>query len=263
MIPHLLNIEEIEIFIGALDEKPEHTVSIHQLRNDLARAWIIGKPDNFRAAIVQWTMLLEEPIAFGDDAAATWQILKTLSGWDNVQVSQTIATSLRPLMQAELHSRIESYDDIYYMLQTPLTTIPMCAENVTVRLLNPSDIGMVKARSELAYPLVLKSIEATLCSAVVAGAIVDGKLVGFAESREANKHVELGVYVDEAWRKQGIASALAGLLIQHFQPQGLKIIWATGSHNNASQRVAEKLGFREVLRRVYLIPQRNSDNDTF
>ena len=33
-------------------------------------------------------------------------------------------------------------------------------------------------------------------------------------------------------------------------------MWSAGGHNAASLRVAEKLGFVEVSRRVYVIPER-------
>lgn len=258
MKPHLLTSnQDIETFIAALDEKPEHTVSIHQLRNDLAKVWIIGKPDDFRAAVVQWTGLPEEPMAFGEDADAIWQILKTLEGWDVVEVSMSVARELSLLIHGELRCEIRHYEDVFYLLDSPLKTMPSYDTSVTIRLLNEADVEMVKARESTASPIILKSIEDTLRHAVVSGAIADNKLVGFAESRAADKHVELGVHVDEEWRKKGLATAMADLLIRHYQPQGLKIIWSTGDDNIASQRVAEKLGFREIFRRVYVIPRRD------
>ncbi|MDQ7026433.1 MAG: GNAT family N-acetyltransferase [Anaerolineae bacterium] len=249
--------EEINSFIAALDEKPEHTVSIHQLRNGVAKVWIIGKPDNFQAAVVQWLGLLEEPIAFGEDAAAIWKILKIVEGWDVFEVSMSVARELSLLVYGELRCEIRHYEDVFYLLDNPPKNMPSYDISITVRLLNEADVDMVKARESTATPIILKSIEDTLRHAVVAGAVLDGKLLGFAESRAADKYVELGVHVDEEWRKKGLATAMAGLLIRHYQTRDLKVTWSTGDDNIASQRVAEKLGFHEIFRRVYVIPRRD------
>jgi GNAT superfamily N-acetyltransferase len=257
MNTHLLKTEELEIFIAALDEKPEHTVSIHQLRNDLAQAWVLGKPDDFQAAIVRWSGLPEYPLAFGEDATAIWHILRTLQNWEQIQISQTVAPQLSAVMQAELNTPIAQSNLLYFTQKAPLT-IPPHDESVTIRILTESDIDIVKATPMDAQPLILKTLEATLRDEVVAGTIVDDRLIGFSESRAADKHVELGVHVDEDWRKRGIASAMAGLLIQHFQATNLKIIWATDEDNLASRRVAAKLGFQEFSRRVFLIPQQET-----
>ena len=254
MKPRQLKSEEIETFIKALDEKPQHTVSIHQLRNDLADAYIIGEPDNFQAAIVQWSMLPEFPLAFGDDAQAIWQILETISVWEQVQVSESVAPQLQPMIQEQLQKPIDQSRLLYFMHDGSSVSITH-DEAVTIRLLTEDDFDVIRATPVDDRPMIRKTIVATLKYEKVAGAIVDEKLIGFSESRAADRHVELGVYVDEAWRKRGIASAMANLLIQHYQPTGLKIIWGTDEDNIASRKVAAKLGFQEISRRVFLIPQ--------
>jgi GNAT superfamily N-acetyltransferase len=253
-----LNPQELERFITALGEKPDHTVSIHQLRHNLAKVWLIGELEHFRAAVVQWTLLPEEPLAFGEDAGKIWEILQKLSGWDRIQVAATVARPLGQRMQTNLECPIHYQDNLYFLLDTPLTTIPPHDESVTLRFLTIADVEMVQNTSPHTYPIVLPTLEATLRHTVVVGAVVDKQLVGFAESREADKHVELGVYTDEKWRKRGLASGMAGMLVQHFQARGFKIVWATDADNLASRRVAQKLGFREVLRRVFVIPQQEA-----
>ena len=45
-------------------------------------------------------------------------------------------------------------------------------------------------------------------------------------------------------------------MARRLQAEGQTPVWSTGEDNWASQRVAEKVGFAEVSRRMYLIPQK-------
>jgi predicted GNAT family acetyltransferase len=64
------------------------------------------------------------------------------------------------------------------------------------------------------------------------------------------------VYTKEAYRRRGFATAAASLVARRVQEAGQIPVWSAGGHNVASLRVAEKLGFEEVSRRVYVIPER-------
>ena len=91
----------------------------------------------------------------------------------------------------------------------------------------------------------------------MAGAIVEGRLVAIAHtSAITQKHADIGVYTVEAHRRQGLSTACAGLVAAAVQETGRTPTWSTGEDNWASLRVAEKLGLREVGRRVYVIPGR-------
>jgi predicted GNAT family acetyltransferase len=57
------------------------------------------------------------------------------------------------------------------------------------------------------------------------------------------------------WRGRGLSTAAAALVATVIQDAGRTPVWSTGEGNAASRRVAEKLGFREVARRAYLIPR--------
>ena len=54
----------------------------------------------------------------------------------------------------------------------------------------------------------------------------------------------------EEWRGRGLATAAASLVAQAIQESGRAPMWSAG--NPASLRVAQKLGFVEVSRRVYI-----------
>jgi predicted GNAT family acetyltransferase len=95
---------------------------------------------------------------------------------------------------------------------------------------------------------------ALLEEGVVAGAIVDGALVAIAHASALTpRHADIGVATLDVWRGRGFASAAAALVAQQVQATGRTPVWSTGEDNVASQRVAEKLGFVEVGRRVYVI----------
>ena len=66
----------------------------------------------------------------------------------------------------------------------------------------------------------------------------------------------VGVRTDdrEGWRGRGFATAAACLVSQAVQAVGLTPVWSTGEDNYASQRIAEKLGFTQIVRRTYVIP---------
>ena len=51
-----------------------------------------------------------------------------------------------------------------------------------------------------------------------------------------------------------VATAAAALVAERVQAHGRIPVWSCGGTNVASLRVAAKLGFREVSRRVYLLP---------
>ncbi len=94
-----------------------------------------------------------------------------------------------------------------------------------------------------------------LTRGVVAGGVVDGKLIAIAHtSARSREYADIGVSTLEAWRNQGISTAAACLVARKVQDVGQIPAWSCGEDNTASLRVAEKVGFREVLRRTYVIP---------
>jgi predicted GNAT family acetyltransferase len=87
-----------------------------------------------------------------------------------------------------------------------------------------------------------------------AGAIVNGALVALADvDSPIGRYAELGVATAEAHRQKGYSTAAASLVIQQVLTQGRTPIWSTGEDNHASQRVAQKLGFVEARRSLYVI----------
>jgi RimJ/RimL family protein N-acetyltransferase len=240
---------EYEQFIETIGHSPITTISIHRLRHNMADVYIVGEPDDFAAAIIQAHDDKAEPIGFGADAAAYWQILEQLSGWECIEVSPEIAPQLSELMPEN-----RFYQDIYYQLNTPVK--PHTVPNIEIRLLHEADAALMLTSSQNCQSHNFGSIEASLKHGIVAGAIAHGRLVSIADCFIAEKYGEIGVFTEVDWRKRGYSAACTALIAEAIQNRGLIPVWSTGEDNIASQNVALKLGFHEVSRMIYLIPTR-------
>jgi hypothetical protein len=228
-------------------------ISVHLLRRGLCHAYVAGEPSRFRCAIVDPTAMLQgEPMAFGDDAEAVWELLQQVSGWYCVNVSRRCAEILGPLMERTLRRTIRRFDDVCYSLHGEVASAP----HEAVRLLGPGDLPLLASAPAEVQGAGFGSAAALLSEGIVAGAIVEGKLVAIAHtSAFTDRHADIGVSILMPWRDGGFATAAAALVAARVQEGGRTPVWSTGEHNLASRRVAEKLGFREVGRRVYLIPE--------
>lgn len=66
-----------------------------------------------------------------------------------------------------------------------------------------------------------------------------------------NDRLELGIETQEAHQGKGYAYAACCALIDACLQKGLEPVWSCGSYNDASQKLAEKLGFVPTLKRAY------------
>ena len=240
-----LNPSEYNIFIDAIGHSPKTAITIHHLRQNLCDVYFIGEPDNFKAAVVQLTQFPYEPTVFGTDAEATWEIFSQMDTWNVINLEPEMADDLETIMQREMGIPMRRYGDIYYHLTSPIEYMPP-AEDIEVRLLSPDDYDMVQsARVELQTES-FGSIESTLKKGITAAAMVDNQIIATANSRIADKYIDVGVFTHEDWRKKGLSTAASSLVIIEGQKLSLIPTWSTGEDNYASMRVAEKLGFEKV-----------------
>jgi GNAT superfamily N-acetyltransferase len=235
----------------ALGDTPETVISAHLLRRGLARAYVSGNPAEPSAAIVQADELPTEPVGFGEDAAALWALLRHVEGWTCVNVAETSAPALGDLIAGERGVSIRHVADVYHTLRRPVASF----DHDAVRLLGPGDRRLLSSAPAEVRGGGFGSIEALLTEGIVAGAVVDNALVAiaFTYARTA-LHADLGVATLESWRGHGLATAAASLVCALLQRRGITPTWSAGEHNDASLRVARKLGFTEVGRRTYVIP---------
>ena len=97
------------------------------------------------------------------------------------------------------------------------------------------------------------TFEDLLTDGVAAGAVVEGSLVALAHTNAmTTRYGDIGVATDELWRGKGFASSAASIVARRIQERGLTPVWSAGEGNAASLRVAAKLGFMVISRRVYL-----------
>jgi RimJ/RimL family protein N-acetyltransferase len=240
---------------AALGDTPETVISVHLLRRGLCRALVAGSPDRPAAAIIQAHALPAEPTGFGDDPPLLWSLLRDLTGWTCVNVPQAAGPALAALIREATGRTCRLYEDVYHVVERPVAhwTDP------AVRRLTTADLPRIKAAATALgiSDLFFGSAAALLADGYAAGAIVDERLVAVAfTGARSDRHADIGVVTLEPWRGRGFSTAAAALVCAAVQADGPTPVWSTGEDNVASRRVAAKLGFGEVSRRVYVIPER-------
>jgi predicted GNAT family acetyltransferase len=72
-------------------------------------------------------------------------------------------------------------------------------------------------------------------------------------SASHGRFTDIGTVPLAPWRRPGLSSAAVTLVAEEVVARGRVPVWSTGEHNVASQRVAEKVGFRPYGRGEYLV----------
>lgn len=94
-----------------------------------------------------------------------------------------------------------------------------------------------------------KSLEGRIRAGALYGAFYGERLLGFA-----GFHEEGGIgylYVEEAFRKQGVAQSLESYLVNRMLERGLTPYGHVAEGNTASERLQEKLGFYRAGNRIW------------
>lgn len=245
-----LGLGDCRALADALGDSPETVITTHLLRRGLARAYVAGEPARFDGAVVQWQGAPEEPAGHGVDAAVLWDLLQSVDGWTSINVTPSCAAAIGRIIETEAGMGVRYDGDVYHTLIQPASNI----RNGAVRLLTPDDLPLVEAAPVEVRGAGFESPAAMLTEGVVAGAIVSGGLVAMANTGAlTERHADIGVSTLEPWRCRGFATAAASIVAQRVQAGGRIPVWSVGETNAASLRVAEKLGFTEVSRRMYVI----------
>lgn len=239
------------LLAGAIGEMPHTLMAREQLRRGLCRATVIGPADAPRAAVVQPSAFPGEATAYGDDPDLIWALLRTRQDWQYVEVSRDLAPAIAKRIAAATGHNCAFHEEIYFVLERP---VPQ-QRDPRVRRLTLADLSLMDAATE---PLQMGdwrfgSAFTLLEEGLIAGAIIDGELVaaGYTAARDAH-YADVGIVTRADWRGHGLATAAAALVCADIQAAGQTPVWGTSWDNFASQRVADKLGFREVSRRVFV-----------
>lgn len=186
-------------FAETMDDTPQNVILLHLLRRGLCRAFVLGSLPDDHAVVIQDRHFPEEPVAFGNDPEKIWDLLKTISGWTNINVADDMAKSLGALIQADINADVRYLQDIYLTLERPVE----CRESDAVRLMTESDLAFLKSVPNDMQPSGFGGIESLLTKGFVAGAIVDGKLISVAQTyARTAKYADIGVKTHPEYRTQ-------------------------------------------------------------
>ena len=157
-----------------------------------------------------------------------------------------MAKQIGEAMQREWGMPPKYYADVYYELRGD----PREFHHPNVRMLSEEDHGLMLAADA---SLKVGTSIGLLRERRVAAAIVDGQIVGKAACyARSERYADIGVQTLAEHRKRGYAAAAACLIARSMIEKGLRPVWSTGEDNWASQRVAAKLGFKEVSRYLFV-----------
>lgn len=233
-----------------LPDRPDTVIATSQLRRGLANAWLIGDVDAFETAVIEDLCQPGEPLIFSQSAAQVAAVMSAIPGWDCLNVPLPLVDELVPLIEKQMGCPVRLWADMYHTLTTP---VPSLAQ-AYVRPLTMDDRPLLEAAAlELQGPYPQRALEEMM----VVGAVINGRLAAVAQfvARSA-AYGEIGVHTLAPYRGRNLATTAAAVVAGHIQSQGLIPVWSCGENNAASRRVARKLGFAEVGRRMYIILDR-------
>lgn len=250
---HMTELDEAGRLLlrSKIGESPETLMSLEQLRRGVCRAFILGSPNHPAAIGVQPTAFPGDVSLYGNNAQATFALLRQLKGWESADVAMEQARPLAEWLGWATRRPVTFSREHFFTLDAPVPALPHPA----VRMLDETDLPLMEAATE---PLHMGdwrfgSAAALLAEGQVAGAIVGGDLVAVAfTAAQGERYVDVGIVTRDDARGRGLATAAASLVCAAIQDAGLVPVWGTSEENLASQRVAAKLGFRQVAQRVYL-----------
>jgi GNAT superfamily N-acetyltransferase len=158
-----------------------------------------------------------------------------------------------PLLR-QTFEQVAVWPRVIFTLEAPLPAVAASAE---VRRMSHADAGALEGLdADLGWISSTWGGPAELAASGYAwGAFVDGGLAAVACAFYiGERYEEIGVVTEPAFRGQGLIGACAAALCQDIQGRGRLPCWNTSPDNQASIRVAEKLGFAlERHDRLYAI----------
>jgi RimJ/RimL family protein N-acetyltransferase len=86
----------------------------------------------------------------------------------------------------------------------------------------------------------------------ILAAVVEGQLVSFSYVVQSTLHADMSIDTVEQYRNRGIATAVAGAMLEEVAESGKTPVWGALDSNLASLRLAEKLGFRRAAGVLYV-----------
>jgi len=254
MVISPLNAVECNRLADALGDTVETAISYHLLRRGLCEAYLLGNSGGEHGAIICDPKLCDEPTGFGTSPELIVELLQSLTGWFCVNVATELGMAVGALIEQRMGVKVRYYGDLYFALTTPVKRF----EKECVRQLSIEDLALLEASPEFARAAGFGGPRQLLEESFMACGIIDGKIVASAQAyARSERYADIGVVTLPEYRGRGFATAAASIVAQRLQEAGEIPLWSTGEDNYASQRIAQKLGFTEAGRRVYVIVEEN------
>ena len=249
----LLDPSDFDILADSLGDGPETVICVHSLRRRQCKAFAVSAGRGHDGAIVQIDSLPAEPTAYGSDADLLWDTLQQVKGWDCVNVNEEVAQPLAHIMENRMGKSVKALADVYYELRKPVVDY----RHHDARELIPDDVALLEsAPRELRGSGFVTSLALLEEGVVVCGFVSDRVVAIGHTSAISGGYADIGVYTSSESRRRGFATACASMVTGRVQAMGLTPVWSTADYNTASNKVALKLGFEPVSRRIYLNPAR-------
>jgi hypothetical protein len=249
--PKLLDRAGCFALAEATGDHPSRTIVGHALRTGRCRAAIAGDLPGFSAAAVNSEFLPGELFGFGTDMRALVGLLDHVGPWHCVLVDAAHAASVADLATRATGRSAQLWEDLHYVLGAP----PNLIHHRDVRRLKADEADLLVAAVDGAGVDGQRwYAERALAEGIVAAGIIDGRVVSTAICyAQTPLHGDIAVNTSAAYRGQGLAAAAAGIVATELIHTGKRPVWSTRQDNLASQRVAVKLGFRQVETLVYVV----------
>jgi RimJ/RimL family protein N-acetyltransferase len=243
------DLASLRALAATLPDTPETVIALHTLQRGRCHAHIVGSPEQYDALVIVSDDLPGEPGCYGAPDAL-WSVLRDLPGWFAANMREDVAPAVGAQVRRDWREEVTYLGDPHFTLQQPAPELP----HPDVRLLTLADLPMLDAAPPAVRGAGFGGTRALLEDGIVAAAVVNAAVVAIAHTSAITKrHADIGVSTLEPFRGRGYASAAAALVARAIQATGRTPVWSCGETNDASLRVAEKLGFEPVLRRVYII----------
>lgn len=214
------------------------------------RAWFAGPPHRVRSIVVQDPWQPTEPRVFGEDPDEIYRLLTEVPGWDCLSCAPALSAGLAATLQRELGLPTTELAHVHYLLEGD----PRPFHHPWVRRLDESDLALVEEAPASLRPSGFDSMLAALSGGIVAGAVHDGRLWAVvAMTLSSESFANLEAHTLDVARGQGLCTAAGYLVALEVERRGLEAVWSAGATDEASRRVARKLGFREIGQLTYVV----------
>lgn len=252
IVTRKLKPNQFHLVADLLPDNPDNVQSLHFLTHTpkLTEVITTGKKGHPRSFLIRHQSAYQEPKVYSNVPEDIVSLLQSIKDWCCVLVANNVAKETQKLIEVTFKTKAKPYQDVYFVLKNQVKKI----ENKNVRLLTLKDLPLIKQAPKKLQGAGFNSSKEMLQKGVVAGAIIDHKLVAIAHTSAITpKYADIGVFTHPAFRRQGLSSVAVSLVAQKLKQQGITPVWSTGEDNLPSQNLAKKVGFEEIHRNTYII----------